>query len=50
MLKLIDERLYVGWHSSTPRDVGTRARRYSRTPHIVDTNLAAACLSAVDQA
>lgn len=27
VLKLIDERLYVGWHSSTPWDVGTRARR-----------------------
>lgn len=27
VLKLIDERLYVGWHSATPWDVGTRARR-----------------------
>lgn len=27
VLKLIDERLYLGWHSATPWDVGTRARR-----------------------
>lgn len=27
VLKLIDERLYMGWHSATPWDVGTRARR-----------------------
>jgi hypothetical protein len=27
LLKLIDEKLYIGWHSSTPWDVGTRARR-----------------------
>jgi hypothetical protein len=27
VLKLIDERLYMGWHSDTQWDVGTRARR-----------------------
>lgn len=27
VLKLIDERLYTGWHSDTPWDVGTRSRR-----------------------
>ncbi len=27
VLKLIDEKLYTGWHSSTSWDVGTRSRR-----------------------
>jgi hypothetical protein len=27
VLKLIDEKLYTGWHSETPWDVGTRSKR-----------------------
>lgn len=27
VLKLIDEKLYTGWHTDTPWDVGTRSRR-----------------------
>lgn len=27
ILKLIDEKLYTGWHTDTPWDVGTRSRR-----------------------
>ena len=27
VLKLLDEKLYTGWHTATPWDVGTRSRR-----------------------